>query len=72
VTTFLLIILTFAGLVMGPESRHIRIRRFDAIPSKIVKPFLSYSFVNAFVLAIMAWFSTRSDHAMSMGHMTAA
>jgi TRAP-type C4-dicarboxylate transport system permease small subunit len=76
VSTFLLIALTFAGLSYGArKAKHIRMTAFlDAMPSKIVKPFIIIiSFVNAVVLAIMAWFSYRYlIHAMSMGHMTAA
>lgn len=76
VSSFLMILVTFAGVSYGArKAQHIRMGAFlDAMPPKIVKPFIFViSFVNALVLAIMAWFSYRYlADAMRLGHMTAA
>jgi len=76
VSKFLVMLTTFTGVSYGVrKARHIRMGAFlDAMPPKMEKTFLIIiSFISAFVMAIMTWFSYKYlMNAMDMGHMTPA
>jgi len=76
VSMFLVMLTTFVGVSYGVrKARHIRMGAFlDAMPPKMEKVFIIViSFVSAFVMAIMTWFSYKYlMNAMDMGHMTPA
>jgi C4-dicarboxylate transporter DctQ subunit len=76
VSMFLVMLTTFVGVSYGVrKARHIRMGAFlDAMPPQMEKVFIIViSFVSAFVMAIMTWFSYKYlMNAMDMGHMTPA
>ena len=76
VSMFLVMLTTFTGVSYGVrKARHIRMGAFlDAMPPQMEKVFIIIiSFVSAFVMAIMTWFSYKYlMNAMDMGHMTPA
>ena len=76
VSMFLVMLTTFTGVSYGVrKARHIRMGAFlDAMPPQMEKVFIIViSFVSAFVMAIMTWFSYKYlMNAMDMGHMTPA
>lgn len=76
VSMFLVMLTTFTGVSYGVrKARHIRMGAFlDAMPPQMEKVFIIViSFVSAFVMAIMTWFSYKYlINAMDMGHMTPA
>jgi TRAP-type C4-dicarboxylate transport system permease small subunit len=76
VSMFLVMLTTFVGVSYGVrKARHIRMGAFlDAMPPQMEKIFIIViSFVSAFVMAIMTWFSYKYlMNAMDMGHMTPA
>jgi C4-dicarboxylate transporter DctQ subunit len=76
VSMFLVMLTTFTGVSYGVrKARHIRMGAFlDAMPPLMEKVFIIViSFISAFVMAIMAWFSYKYlMNAMDMGHMTPA
>jgi TRAP-type C4-dicarboxylate transport system permease small subunit len=76
VSMFLVMLTTFTGVSYGVrKARHIRMGAFlDAMPPQMEKVFIiGISFISAFVMAIMAWFSYKYlMNAMDMGHMTPA
>jgi len=76
VSMFLVMLTTFVGVSYGVrKARHIRMGAFlDAMPPQMEKIFIIViSFVSAFVMAIMTWFSYKYlINAMDMGHMTPA
>lgn len=76
VSTFLVILLTFAGVSYGVrKARHIRMGAFlDAMPPKLEKiVIIIISLVSSMVMAVMAWASgVYLFNSMSMGHRTPA
>ena len=76
VSKFLVMLTTFTGVSYGVrKARHIRMGAFlDAMPPRMEKIFLIIiSFVSAFVMAMMTWFSYKYlMNAMQMEHMTPA
>lgn len=76
VAMFLVMLTTFAGVSYGVrKARHIRMGAFlDAMPPKMEKVFIIViSFVSAFVMGIMTWYSYKYlMNAVAMGHMTPA
>jgi TRAP-type C4-dicarboxylate transport system permease small subunit len=76
VSMFLVMLTTFVGVSYGVrKARHIRMGAFlDAMPPRMEKVFIIViSFISAFVMAIMTWFSYQYlINAMNMGHMTPA
>lgn len=76
VSTFLVLLTTFAGVSYGVrKARHIRMGAFlDAMPPKMEKTFIIIiSLISAVVMGIMTWFSFEYlMNAMSRSHMTPA
>ena len=76
VSTFLVLLTTFAGVSYGVrKARHIRMGAFlDAMPPKMEKTFIIIiSLISAVVMGIMTYFSfDYLMNAMSRGHMTPA
>lgn len=76
VSTFLVLLTTFAGVSYGVrKARHIRMGAFlDAMPPKMEKTFIIIiSLISAVVMGIMTWFSFEYlMNAMTRSHMTPA
>ncbi len=76
VSTFLVLLTTFAGVSYGVrKARHIRMGAFlDAMPPRMEKTFIIIiSLISAVVMGIMTWFSFEYlMNAMTRSHMTPA